>query len=176
MWLGLVHGDQQAANKLKVLYKSIWYLDVSIWKCSVTFLGQDLVNVWNKYLVKIFETDCVLSSLADNGLFIKIKRKLGRACCLLSIQWTTSWGQGYIKLKYQNRKKKNFNIFFAFLHSLTHASRLLNCLKRMGMLEMRWNAHWSIVHCALPYFSVVFVSFTNLPPGQQSWWRIRRTW
>ena len=88
--------------------------DISIFpfeNAVLLFLSQDLVNVWSKYLVKIFETYCVHSSLVDNGLFFKIKRRSGRACCLLSIQWTTSWGEGYIKLKYQKCEEKKSTFF-----------------------------------------------------------------
>ena len=91
--------------------------DISIFpfeNAVLLFLSQDLVNVWNKYLVKIFETYCVHSSLVDNGLFFKIKRRSGRACCLLSIQWTTSWGEGYIKLKYQKCEEKKSTFFLHF--------------------------------------------------------------
>ena len=126
------------------------------------------INIWSRFLKPIVFTHLWLTMVFSS----KLKGGRGElaACCLFSgrpaeVRVTSSWNTKNLKKKIQH--------FFAFLHSLTHASRLLNCLKRMGMLEMRWNTHWSIFHCALPYLSVVF---TNLPPGQQSWWQTRQTW
>ena len=154
--------------------------DISIFpfeNAVLLFLSQDLVNVWSKYLVKIFETYCVHSSLVDNGLFFKIKRRSGRACCLLSIQWTTSWGEGYNRLKWTPKgEKMTSNICLHFFTAwptqvaFSTASSVWGCWK-WGEIPI-----WSIVYCVLPYFSVVFVSFTNLSPGQQSWWQTRPTW